>query len=119
MAYEIIETDGEVLCVRILGLMRLADQRALETVARDLIERGKRPRLLVIAEDFQGWEKGEGWDDAGFLMDYGNKIVKIAIVGDERWEEQALLFTGKGLRATEIEFFPPSSLQEAELWVRS
>jgi hypothetical protein len=88
-------------------------------VARDLIERGEKPRLLVIAENFEGWEKGEGWDDVGFLMDYGDAIVKIAIVGDERWKEQVFLFTGKGFRATKIEFFPPSSQEEAERWVRT
>jgi len=119
MAYEVVEVDGEVMRVRIHGLLRLADQEALQSVARDLIEQGKKLRLLVIAENFLGWEKTEGWADVGFLMEYGDDIVKMAIVGDECWKEEVFLFTGKGLRPTEIEFFSPSSLQEAELWVRA
>ena len=119
MAYEILEIDNEIIRVRISGVMRLADQKALQNVAHDLIDRGLKPRLLVIAENFEGWEKGEGWGDVGFLMDYGDSIVKMAIVGDERWKEQVFMFTGKGLRPTEIEFFPTSSLKEAELWVRA
>jgi len=119
MAYEILEIDNEIIRVRISGVMRLADQKALQEVARDLIDRGIKPRLVVMAENFEGWEKGEGWEDVGFLADYGNSIVKMAIVGDESWKEQVFMFTGKGLRATEIEFFPTSSLKEAELWVRT
>jgi hypothetical protein len=119
MACEIIESDGEVMRVRIQGVLRLADQRALQDAARTLIDQGGNPRLLVMAEHFEGWEKSEGWDDIGFLVDYGDAVVKMAIVGDERWKEQAFLFTGKGLRATAIEFFPPSSVREAEVWVRT
>jgi hypothetical protein len=117
MAYEIIDIDGAVMRIRIRGIMRLADQTALQDAARKLIEQGKKPRLLVLTEKFEGWEKGEGWGDVGFLMNYGDDIVKIAIVGDERWKEQAFMFTGKGLRTTEIEFFPASLSKEAELWV--
>lgn len=119
MAYEILGIDNEIIRVRIQGVMRLADQKALQSAAFDLIERGLKPRLLIMTENFEGWEKEEGWDDVGFLMDYGNEIAKMAIVGDERWKEQAFMFTGKGLRSTAIEFFPLSALDEAELWVRS
>lgn len=119
MAYEILEIDNDIMHVRISGVMRLADQKALQEKARDLIDRGLRPRLLITAENFEGWEKTEEWEDVGFLTGYGNSIVKMAIVGDESWKEQIFMFTGKGLRPTEIEFFPNASLSEAELWIRS
>ncbi|MCL7421881.1 MAG: STAS/SEC14 domain-containing protein [Methylobacter sp.] len=105
MAYEILGIDNEIMRVRISGVMRLADQKALQQAARDLIDRGLKPRLLVMAENFEGWEKAEGWEDVGFLMGHGDSMVKMAIVGDERWKEQVFMFTGKGLRTTEIEFF--------------
>lgn len=52
-------------------------------------------------------------------MKHGNDVDKMALVGDERWKEEALLFVGKGLRSTEVEFFPSSSLKKAEEWVRA
>jgi hypothetical protein len=119
MAYEILEIDNDIMRVRISGVMSLADQKALQKMARELIDRGLKPRLLIMAENFEGWEKTEEWEDVGFLTGYGNSIVKMAIVGDESWKEQIFMFTGKGLRPTEIEFFPSSSLSEAELWIRS
>jgi len=42
-----------------------------------------------------------------FLMDYGDDVVKMAIVGDAKWKEQVFMFTAKGLRKTAIEYFCP------------
>ena len=119
MAYEIIKIDGPVLHVRIKGVMQLADQHALQAAAKKLIAQGLKPRLLVIAENFQGWEKGVDWGDMDFLMDYGDDVVKMAIVGDEKWKEQVFMFTAKGLRKTAIEYFSPTALAQAEAWVRA
>lgn len=119
MSYEIVEIDNDFLSIRLFHHMKLADYDALQAVARDLIEKGVKPRLLVVAEDFEGWEKAEGWDDVSFLSDYGDEVVKMAVVADERWEEQVFMFAGKGLRVTEIKLFAPSLLQEAESWVRA
>jgi hypothetical protein len=119
MAYEIVKADGPVLHIRIKGVMQLADHQALQAAGKKLIAQGLKPRLLVIAENFQGWEKGVDWGDMDFLMDYGDDIVKMAIVGDAKWKEQVYMFTVKGLRKTVIEYFPPEDLARAEAWVRA
>ncbi|MDP2203296.1 MAG: STAS/SEC14 domain-containing protein [Methylicorpusculum sp.] len=119
MAHEIIKIDGDVITVHIRSVMRFADQKALQDVAIDFIRRGLYPRVLVIAEDFEGWEKSEEWGNDDFLLEFGNQIVKIAIVTDERWKDPVLMFTGKGLRSTEIECFDPSSLDAAKQWLRA
>jgi hypothetical protein len=43
----------------------------------------------------------------------------MAIVGDEKWRDDALAFTAKGFRPTAIEFFPASRLNEAHTWLSS
>ncbi len=48
-----------------------------------MIGQGKGVRLLAKLENFRGWEKTEQWADASFLIEHGNAIVKMAIVGDE------------------------------------
>ena len=118
MAYEITKIDDAVICIRLSERMLRADQDAIQALAAELIEQGKKVRALVIAENFLGWQRDEDWGDVGFLLEHGDDIVKIAIVGDERWKDEAFLFTGKGLRATEIEFYPLSAMQQAEHWVR-
>ena len=40
-------------------------------------------KLLVMAEeDFCGWEGDEVWNDMMFFIMHGDRIEKIAIVGD-------------------------------------
>jgi hypothetical protein len=50
-------------------------------------------------------------------MEEGQRIEKMAIVGDEKWRDETLVFTGKGFRPTAIEFFPTSRLAEARRWL--
>jgi hypothetical protein len=42
------------------------------------------------------------------MMEQGQHIEKMAIVGDEKWRDDALAFTAKGFRSTAIELFPAS-----------
>lgn len=117
MAYEIIRIEGGTLYLRISGVMKLTDHQSLQNAGMGLMAQGNKLRLLVTLEDFQGWEKGVDWGDIGFLIEHGNDIAKMAFVGDERWKDQVYAFVGKGLRTTEIEFFPSSSMKEAESWI--
>ena len=111
--------EDDIVHARISGVMTLADQQALETLAKKLIDAGRKVRLLVTLADFEGWEKNEAWgDDLQFQLDYGNDILRIAIIGEHRWKDQALMFVGKGFRDTAIEFFVPDSLDAAKAWVR-
>jgi hypothetical protein len=119
MAYEIVKTDGPMVHLRIKGTLQLVDQQAVQAVAKKMISQGLKPRVLISAEGFQGWEKGADWGDVSFLSDYGDDIVKMAIVGDEKWKDQVFMFVAKGLRKTAVEYFPPEALALAEAWVRA
>lgn len=117
MAYEIVQIDHTVATIRIMGVWRLADQKSLQTAGAEWMQKGQKLRLLITLVDFRGWEKGVDWGDVGFLMTHGDDIVKMAFVGEEKWKDQVFAFVGKGFRKTEIEFFPASSMKEAENWV--
>lgn len=119
MTCEIINIEGDLLTIQLGGVMSVAEQQATQRRVAELIDAGGKPRMLVVAKNFQGWSKKDDWGDMSFLMDYGDAVVKMAIVGDERWKDDALAFAGQGLRETEIEFFPPAELAEAERWVRA
>jgi len=70
-------------------------------------------KLLIILEDFKGWERGSDWGDMNFYAEHGDKITKIAIVGDPKHETDWMMFTGAGFpaRAGEI-FFRRNSLNK-------
>jgi len=79
---------------------------------------GSKPRLLVILENFEGWERGADWgNDLDFLFLHSGKISKIAIVAEPRWETLALAFAGAGVRRAPVKFFPPNELEKARSWL--
>ena len=73
----------------------------------------------IILEAFEGWERRGDWGDVSFMTEQGQHIEKMAIVGDEKWQDDAFAFTAKGFRATTIEFRIPSRLNEARTWLSS
>lgn len=66
-------------------------------------------RILVCADNFQGWAAGGTWDDFSFQETYDSRIGRMAIVAAEQWRDLALLFTSNELRSFPIEFFPQRS----------
>jgi hypothetical protein len=100
-------------------MLKKADYDRIVQIAKEAISRKGKVRALAILDGFQGWERHEDWGDVSFMMEQGQHIEKMAIVGDEKWRDDALAFTAKGFRPTAIEFFPPSHLNEARIWLNA
>lgn len=110
------ESNG-VWTLRITGVLRKAELDAAQAAAVRDAETAEHVRALVIAEDFRGWERGADWGDLDFFVEYGNRIEKIAMVAEPKWESQLLVFTGAGFRKTEVKFFPTAQLDQARAWL--
>jgi hypothetical protein len=119
MPVEIIDVSGKLVQVKIRGVLTKADHERIMQVAKEAIVREGKIRALIIAEGFEGWERSGDWGDVSFMMKEGQHIEKMAIVGDEKWRDDALAFTAKGFRPTAIEFFGASRLNEARAWLSS
>ena len=117
MPVEIIDAAGKLLQIRIRGRLKTADYDRIIQIAKEAIAREGKIRALAILEGFEGWERHEEWGDVSFMMEQGQHIQKMAIVGDEKWRDDALAFTAKGFRPTAIEFFGTSRLNEARTWL--
>ena len=75
-------------------------------------------RVLVMVEaDFSGWVGNEVWNDMTFFVEHGDRIAKIAIVGDPKWETRMLMFTGAGFRRGPVKYFTGNRLAEANAWL--
>ena len=112
------KTDQKVLKVSVQGLLSKAE---IDTVQASFLEhhsQDQTDRILVTLDGFEGWQEGADWGDLSFLWEHGDKIVKMAIVGDPKWEDQALIFTGAGYRFTEISFFPVEQMSQAIEWLQ-
>ena len=76
-------------------------------------------KILVILDNFQGWEKEKGWEDFSFAERNDSYIEKMAIVGDKQWEDLTYAFTAKGLRPVPIEYFDAGQESAAHEWLAS
>jgi len=109
--------DGDIYALRVSGTWKLSELDAGQKELAEKIDAGARPRLLAILENFEGWERGADWNDLDFLFSHSDQIARIAVVGELRWEVQALAFAGAGVRRAPVKFFPPNELARARAWL--
>ena len=113
-----IEYQANDICVlRISGVLKQSEFSAEQSALAREIDSGSKPRLLVILENFEGWERNADWNDLEFMVSHGGKITKIAIVAEPRWETLALAFAGAGVRSAPVKFFRPNELDRARNWL--
>ncbi len=95
MAFEITHIENDLIFARIIGLMCLSDQQALQNIAVEVIAKYGKARLLAIIENFQGWGKGVDWGDIDFLVEHADDISKMAIVGYESRRKKCFYSLGR------------------------
>jgi stage II sporulation SpoAA-like protein len=117
MPVQIKYEPNETCVLRISGILKRSEFGAEQRALAGHIDTGSKPRLLVILEKFEGWERGADWNDLDFLISHGGKISKIAIIAEPRWETLALAFAGAGVRRAPVKFFPPNELDQARSWL--
>jgi hypothetical protein len=115
-----LQNDGDnVYRVDMSGLLRKAELDQCQAQLAAEIRRIGPVRLLITLNGFEGWEPGANWNDLSFYVKHGDSIERLAIVGDERWRNETLMFAGVDLRKAPVEFFPPSGTAEANAWLGS
>ena len=106
--------NNEIVLFRVTGKLGKEELDIAQREAETVLQQGDA-RILVLAEDFEGWQKGGNWADLSFAERNDTFIHKMAIVADEKWRDQAAMFTMQGLRPFPIEFF--TSETEARQWL--
>ncbi len=117
MSAKIEDVRDGLVTVKIAGKLEYADLRALQKAAGDLIDATGTIRVLVLTENFEGWGKEGDWSDTSFHLEFDANIEKMALVGEERWRDLALLFTAKGLRQFPIKYYLPEDIRKAREWL--
>jgi SpoIIAA-like len=108
-----IQHEGDnVYRLEIRGVLRKADLDRCQEAVLSHIERIGPVKLRVVLVEFEGWEVGADWRDLNFYLKHGDRIERIAIVGDERWRSEMLMFAAADLRKAPVEFF----LEDADAW---
>lgn len=117
MPATIQQTTNNIYVLRLSGILLESEFRSTQDTLASDIDAGIKPRLLAILENFEGWERGAEWGNLDFMYWHSPEIAKIAIVGDRRWESEAMAFAGAGLRKAPMKFFPPDEQAQARAWL--
>jgi hypothetical protein len=116
MSFDMSEISEGILTVRFSGKPTAPEMAEFHRFTAKLVGRVGAFRLLVMLKDFQGFGAGN-WNATSIQSLNDDVIDRIAIVGDKKWEDQVLMFTGAGLRRAEIEFFELDDSPKASAWL--
>jgi hypothetical protein len=117
MSATILLEPNDLYVCRISGVLKRSEFAGGQSAMASDIDGGAKPRVLAIFENFEGWERGADWNDLEFLFSHGHEIAKIAMLGEPRWEGEALAFAGAGFRRAPVRYFLPGQEVEARAWL--
>jgi|OpeIllAssembly_1097287.scaffolds.fasta_scaffold231092_2 hypothetical protein len=115
MPMDIRREGQQLLELTLRDTLHYAELREAQRVATKLIAEAGKVAILVVLDGFEGWERGGEWGDVSFLVEHDSNIEKLAIVGEERWRDEVLVFTAAGLRRSPVRYF--TDLASARAWL--
>lgn len=111
------EMDGKLLTVRLTGKLSKEDYELFTPEVERLIDRHGKIRMLVVMEDFHGWDAGALWEDIKFDWKHFSDVERLALVGNTKWEKGMATFC-KPFTTADVKFFTPDDLGEARRWLQ-
>ena len=115
---EIVEDQYQLIVLRVSGTVDVAEYDRLGPWLEQRLAGPTRPlRLLVLAQDWQGWVSLDAaWADLKLDLRFAGKFERVAIVGDSRWQEW-MTNLSRLFISTELRWFDASQAEAAKAWV--
>jgi hypothetical protein len=113
-----IEHDrGHYLVCRVSGQLTKADYDAAIPEIKNEIQLKDRPlRMMVVLEDFRGWEVGALWQELKFDVKHGKDFGRIAVLGESTLEEWGTILS-KPFFGSEVRYFALEDRAAARAWL--
>ena len=111
------ESSGSVAGYKVVGKVTVEDYRQLEPEIQDLVDQHDSVSLMLDLQEFAGEEVRAWLPDLRFGHRFHDKIARMAIVGDKRWQKW-LTALASPWYAKEARFFLPEETDKAWSWLR-
>ena len=82
MGAEFLDHADGVIKLKVSGMLTQEELARMQAAAGAIMSAGGKWRVLVITDNFAGWERGAKWDDFSFQAQHDSSIQKMAIVGE-------------------------------------
>jgi hypothetical protein len=110
------EKGGKIIVVHVSGKLVKADYEQWVPEFDRLAGKHEKIRLLFDMVDFHGWDAGAAWEDLKLDVRYFDDFERIAMVGDEKWQEvMATVF--KPFTKAAVRYFDHANAAEARNWL--
>lgn len=110
------EPNDNYVEVRLSERITAKDYEKFLPVIDAEIARCGRICLLVIMEDFRGWDVETGWEETKFMFSRFSKIDRVGIVGASELQKWMAFFS-KPFTMAEVKYFTTEEEAEARKWV--
>ncbi len=119
MSLTFTKESDDLFVISVQGIFTFNDLKEVEEKACEQIDRNKKTKLLVLAEEFTGWGKEGDWGDLTFMYEYDPYIEKIAVVAEKNRKDEMLMYVGAGRRKAEVKFFLYDEAEDTRDWLGS
>lgn len=94
------------LSLKAIGTLTHEDYQKINPMIDSALQGVKDPviKAFIDGSELQGWELRAAWDDFKLGLKHGNEFSKIAIFGNQKWQEYTAKI-GSWFIAGEIKFF--------------
>src|SRR5580704_4378885 len=116
------ESQGAAFGFKVVGRITAEEVKAFEPQIEFVIaERKERPiGILADVSQMDGADWKARWNEMRFLQKYTDHIVRMAVVGADKWEEiVAIVLAGTAVLQAETRYFTSAEIGAAWEWVRT
>ena len=114
--FEILpESDDKILAIRFTGTITLEDYQRFLPEADRIVAAGRPLRALLDWQALVGWAPEAESDRFLFRARHRGDVSRIAILGDERWEDEAKRMAE--VMGCELRIFDPGEREAARAWL--
>jgi hypothetical protein len=117
MPASVLHERANVFRLELRGLLLKSELDECQRQVAEQMARLGAVKLLVVLDEFDGWEPQASWNDLSFYVNHGDAIERIAIVGDPRWRSLTMMFASADLRKAPVEFFLEQDRAGAREWL--
>ncbi len=115
--HKVVSTESNVIWVKVSDKLTKEDYAALIGSWEKMIAMHGKVRLGFDMENFHGWEPVAAWQDLRFSLTHNDKIERVAMVGEKKWEEWVTKL-GSLLIHAQVRYFDSAQLSAAQRWLR-
>ena len=110
--------DGNVLGVRVSGTITGDDYERFRPVLDERVREFGTVRLLIHMDDFHGWGDLDAlWEDAKLDAAHYADVERLAMVGEERWQDWVTRLTDL-FAPGDVRYFDEDDLAASWAWIR-